>query len=260
MGWRRWFEGWVAAPRETRSTGFSALPEEYFTATAAFVADCLELSPLSDSVLDVGCASAGVTGRVAASCREIVGVDAVPGLLADAVSAGLRAGGGGPARFVASDARRLPLPSGAFDKVYCLGMIHTLPSRQDGVRVLLELIRVCRPGGRILVGSVPDRGRRWRSRAEAWRLGGARERFALLGSVLLPGPVKSVLQRLSGHEPSRRLVYLEYDFDALRRRLEALGLACRVVDFPAGFWSRDFRLTRSNLVVEVPADGDAHGG
>ncbi|HUP25824.1 MAG TPA: class I SAM-dependent methyltransferase [Thermoanaerobaculia bacterium] len=252
LGWRRWFEGWQAQPQENRSTGFSALPDEYFTATAEFVADCLELAPAFDSVLDVGCASAGVTGRVAASSRELTGVDAMPGLLRDAVRAGIRAAAGGPARFVAADARRLPLPSQAFDKVYCLGMIHTLPSRQDGIRVLLELVRVCRPGGKILVGSVPDHARRWRARAEAWRRGGMRERFSLLASLLLPGPLKSVARRLAGHEQSRGLVYLEYDFDALRRRLESLGLECRVVEFPGNFWSRDFRLTRSNLVVTLP--------
>jgi SAM-dependent methyltransferase len=157
---------------------------------------------------------------------------------------------------VAADARRLPLPLRAFDKVYSLGMIHTLPSRQDGIRVLLELVRVCRPGGKILVGSVPDRSRRWRARAEAWRRGGMRERFSLIASLLLPAPLKAVARRLAGHERSRGLVYLEYDFDALRRRLESLGLECRVVEFPANFWSRDFRLTRSNLVVTVPADAD----
>jgi hypothetical protein len=103
------------------------------------------------------------------------------------------------------------------------------------------------------VGSVPDRGRRWRARWESFRRGGTRSRLEILASLLLPPPVKSALRRWLGRT-DERLVYLEYDLAAVGRALAAEGLDCRVVEFPPDFWSRDFRLTRSNLLVSLPGE------
>ncbi|HSL84654.1 MAG TPA: class I SAM-dependent methyltransferase, partial [Thermoanaerobaculia bacterium] len=207
-----------------------------------------------DSVLDVGCSSAGVGRRVARRCRSFTGIDATLGLLADAARDGIETGAGGSARFLASDGRRLPFPDGAFTAVYCTGVIHTLPSQDDGLRVVRELVRVCRPGGRVLVGALPDRALRWSARAEAWRRGSWRERAELAAAVLLPGPVKGALRRVTGRAPRHSLIAIEYDLDALRHHLHDLdpALETRIVPFPEDFWSRDFRLTRSNLVIEVP--------
>lgn len=259
-GWQEWFRGWLEQPLDRRSTGFSALPDEYFEATAAFVADTLGLDPQGDSVLDVGCSSAGVGRRVARRCRRFTGVDATPGLLRDAVRSGN--GGGAPGRFLASDGRRLPFPDGAFSAVYCTGVIHTLPSREDGLRVVRELVRVCRPGGRVLVGALPDRGRRWSARAEAWRRGSWGERLRLAAAVLLPGPVKTLLRRLTGRPRTHHLVALEYDLRRLERHLHDHDptLRCRTLPFPPDFWSRDFRTTRSNLVIDLPGTAAAAAG
>lgn len=253
-GWEEWFRGWLAQPLDRRSTGFSALPDEYFEASGRFVADVLELDPEEDSVLDVGCSSAGVGRRVARRCRNFTGADATLGLLADAARDRIETGAGRSARFFASDARRLPFSDGGFTAVYCTGVIHTLPSQDDGLRVVRELVRVCRPGGRVLVGALPDRARRWSARAEAWRRGSWRERAELAAAVLLPGPVKGALRRLTGRAPRHRLIAIEYDLDALRHHLHDLdpALETRIVPFPEDFWSRDFRLTRSNLVIDVP--------
>ena len=45
--------------------------------------------------------------------------------------------------------------------------------------------------------------------------------------------------------------FLDYDLRAIARALEARGLRCRVEDFPADYWSTDFRSTRSNLLITV---------
>jgi SAM-dependent methyltransferase len=255
--WLEWFQSWLERPLEQRSSGFAALPDEYFAAAGGFVAGALELDPENDSVLDVGCDSAMLSRRVAPRCRRLTGADLVPGLLWSAPVSTVRTGSGERPGFLAADARRLPFRDGAFDKVYCISTIHTLPSREDGFRVVRELARVCAPSGRVLVGSVPDRSRRWRARLEAWRRGGWRERLELTGSVLLPAPLKSGLRRLVRIAPRHRLIALEYDLGALRRRLEELDLECRVVPFPEDFWSRDFRATRSNLLVSVPERAEA---
>lgn len=242
--WGEWFRGWLGEPLAKRSTGFSALPDEYFDASARFVADALDLDAAIDTVLDVGCSSGGLSARVAPRCRSLIGVDATIGLLTDADGLGV----------AASDGRRLPFADGAFTKVYCTGTIHTLPSQEDGVRVIRELVRVCAPGGRVLVGAVPDRGRRWHARREAWRRGNARDRLELAASILLPASLKVALRHLAGRAPGHRLVYLEYDLRGLRGRLGELALDARPLPFPGDFWSRDFRITRSNLVIDVPVD------
>jgi hypothetical protein len=48
-----------------------------------------------------------------------------------------------------------------------------------------------------------------------------------------------------------RVVLLDYDVAALAARLSARGHRCRVLDYPPDYWSRDFRRTRSNLLIEV---------
>lgn len=254
--WREWFQGWVDQPPERRSTGFSALPDEYFAAMGTHVAHLLELAPERDAVLDVGCASGGVTRKVAPRCREIAGADATAGLLLDAAGIGIRSASGRPILLAGADGRRLPWPDGSFDKVYCVGVIHTLPRLDDGFRVAREALRVCRPGGRVLIGAVPDRTRRWSARAELWRRGDRGQRARLVAAVLLPAPARSALRRLLGSPPGHRLIALEHDLRELARRIREIhpDADCRVVPFPRDFWSRDFRTTRSNLVIRIPAE------
>ena len=260
-GWRQWFDGWLEQPPARRSTGFSALPADYFDASADFLAGALELEAGDDTVLDVGCASGAISYRVAGRCRALVGVDATPGLVRDAARTAESRGPHGPVRFLGADGRRLPFADGVFSRVYCTGVIHTLPSREDGLHVIRELVRVCRPGGRVLVGALPDRDRRWRARAEVWRRGTWRDRIELMASVVLPRAVKRALRRLTRIESRHRLVALEYDLEELGRRIRGIDprLRCRRLRFPRSFWSRDFRATRSNLLIEIPSSGTAVG-
>lgn len=248
--WRQWFDGWLAQPLEKRSTGFSNLPREYFTATGAFIAEVLDLDSDADSVLDVGCDSAAVSRWVAPRCRRLTGFDLVAGQVRDSSRLDIRCAAGEAPRFFTADARLQPLPAGAFDKAYCISVIHTLPTHEDGFRVIREMVRVCRPGGRILVGGVPDRSLHRRGRAERWKRGSWRQRLEIAASLLLPAPVKGLLRRALGLPPP--LVYLEYDLPALSERVRELGVDCRVVPFPEDFWSVDFRTTRSNLLITLP--------
>jgi SAM-dependent methyltransferase len=252
VGWRQWFESWLEQPVDRRSTGFSSLPDAYFNATAAFVADALELDPARDSLLDVGCSSAGVTRRLAARARRLTGADSVSGLLADAARLGIADATGRPARFVTTDGRRLPFADGAFDKVSCMSMIHVLASHDDAERVVRELIRVTAPGGTVLIGGLPDRARRGRARLEYWRRGGWREKLEVLGALLLPTALRARLRRLFRIQPRHRLVALQFDLERVSARLGALAPHCRKLTFPPDFWSRDFRETRSNLVISLP--------
>jgi SAM-dependent methyltransferase len=247
--WREWFEGWLNEPLTKRSTGTGTLPEEYFTSAAAFVVSTLRLDASTDQVLDVGCDSAMISRRVAPHCRRFVGVDFIPGMLCDAQ----RAGGHPSLNMAAADGRQLPFRSHAFDKVYCSAVIHTLPSIGDGEALVDELIRVCRPGGEVLVASVPDIRKRRSSQRLIWRRASLSQRLAMIASWALPPAIRHPLKRAAGRPSIDPMRYLEYDLAALARRLTGRGLVAEVVDFPDTYWSVDFRTSRSNLHITLPA-------
>jgi ubiquinone/menaquinone biosynthesis C-methylase UbiE/GNAT superfamily N-acetyltransferase len=250
--WRQWFEGWLNEPVAKRSIGFHQLPEEAFTAMADHIAATLSLSPGRDSVLDVGCDSALVTRHVRPHCSRLTGVDFIPGMLIDAQ----RARGGtaqeGATRFAAADGRALPFPDRSFAKAYCSGVVHTLPTHGDSFKMILEMVRVAGPGGTVLVAAIPDVRKRWRGRIAAWKVAGTRERARMIGAWITPSPVRRLARRVLHRETDGALRYLEFDLVKTQESLRSHGLMCAVLDYPKDFWSRDFRETRSNLLISVP--------
>jgi len=256
VAWREWFEGWLKEPLARRSIGFHELPEEAFKAMAGHISATLQLDPSRDLVLDVGCDSALVTRHVAKRCAGLVGVDFIPGLLVDAKRArNLEAAVPEAPHFAAADGRALPFPSGTFAKAYCSGVVHTLPGHEDGLAMILEMVRVLEPGGQALVAAVPDLEKRGQARQEAWRLGGLRERAQLVAAMSLPRTARNLARRLLPGLIRPALRYLDYDLQEIRTLLESRGLGCAIVDYPADFWSRDFQRTRSNLLISVPSGG-----
>ncbi|MBI4526155.1 MAG: class I SAM-dependent methyltransferase [Deltaproteobacteria bacterium] len=255
--WREWFESWLEKPMTQRSTGFYDMPEEYFVATAKYISETLQLNPLSDAVLDVGCDSAMISRLVAPRSRRFVGVDFIPGLLAQIPKNAIRGAAGRPASLVAADGRHLPFREGVFDKAYCSAVLQTLPSHEDGFKIIEALTRACRPGGKILVSSVPDTAKRLVGYLEMWRRGGMKDRLMLLGSLLTPRPLKDLLSRLLGLKPRYRLVCLEYDLKKIKSMLDARGFHCQILHFPEQYPSRDFRKTRSNLLIQKPMENKA---
>lgn len=104
-------------------------------------------------VLDV--ATGNGTAAVAAARRytDVVGVDFVPALLE---RARLRAAADGlPVEFREGDAENLPVESGAFDVVLSTFGVMFAP---DHERAASELVRACKPGGKIGLASWTPEG------------------------------------------------------------------------------------------------------
>ena len=257
--WREWFEGWRNQPAGCRSTGCSELPPACFVATADYIASTLALDPMSDAVLDVGCDSALVSRLVAPRCRDFVGVDFIPALLTGARDDVRGSQSGVPLRLAAADGRQLPFPSSTFTKVYCSGVVHTLPSHADGLALIDELVRVCAPGGQVLVAAVPDAAKRLLACLDIWRRAGLAQKLALPMWWITPHSLRRLIKRRLGLPPQNPMGFLQYDLCDVKRRLEARGLATEVLDFPATYWSVDFRRTRSNLLVRIPGSASVHG-
>jgi SAM-dependent methyltransferase len=105
-----------------------------------------------ERVLDVACGSGNAALAAARRFCRVVGVDGAPALLERARR---RAGAEGlEVTFLEGDADDLCFPDGSFEVVLsACGAVAT----PDGERRAGELLRVCRPGGRIgMVGWTPD--------------------------------------------------------------------------------------------------------
>ena len=250
--WSEWFNGWLNEPLEKRSTGYHALTEEQFYLTAEHIASILSLNPKSDLVLDLGCDSAMASRFVAPRCRGFVGVDFISAMLRDIDRKDVRSADGHRVNFAAADGRALPFSSGVFTKAYCSAVIHTLPSHEDAFRVISELARVCRPGGEVLIASVPDIHKIPQARMLALRNAKLIDKAKLVVLYLIPRPIKNILRRFFRLGRRNRLEFLEFDLRGLKRSLEKEDLECEVLDYPKDYWSEDFRTTRSNLVIRIP--------
>lgn len=96
-----------------------------------------------ERALDVGAGAGALALALAPLVREVVGLDPVPELLELARARGLP-----NTEFVEGDGAALPFPDGSFDLA---GTHHTLHHVLRPERVVAELARVTRPGGRVLV-------------------------------------------------------------------------------------------------------------
>ena len=109
-----------------------------------------------DEVLDLGCATGGLTAAVAKETgAHLVGCDRSIALL----DYGRRICGRVSMPLVSADGARLPFGSGSFDRVIASLVLHQVHDRQE---VLDEVARALRSGGQLLVCTVtPDAAAQW---------------------------------------------------------------------------------------------------
>jgi SAM-dependent methyltransferase len=113
------------------------------------VLDMAQLQP-GEVVLDVGCGSGVVVREVArrtAGANRLIGVDMSPYLLSEARQLARQCGYEDRIEFQEGRAEALPLPDDSID----VTLSCTVMEEGDADRMLVELIRVTKPGGRIAV-------------------------------------------------------------------------------------------------------------
>ncbi len=103
-------------------------------------------------VLEVGCAAGFLAAIVAPRVGAYAGVDLASEPLQVARRLGLV-----NATFKHTDGATLPFPAGSFDAVLCYDVFTNLPSFKDGEPLIESMLRVVKPGGRVFIGSIPDR-------------------------------------------------------------------------------------------------------
>jgi SAM-dependent methyltransferase len=123
---------------------------------AAYIIDVLKIMP-SDEVLDVCCGNGLVTARVAATAREVTGVDYSRLLLKQAsdISSATNIA------YIEGDARSLTsvLAGRRFGKMYVSAAFQYF-DQQTGRDVLVGLRQVAKPDARLGIFDVPDRARK----------------------------------------------------------------------------------------------------
>jgi len=218
-----------------------------------------KLAPLAGTtVLEVGCGAGAITKGLVGDAKWVTAVDFSHPMLLQARRSGLSA-----PDYVTADASLLPFRAGSFDRVVCYSVFNNFPSLDFAAQVLRELARVARPGGRVLIGQVPnaDRQEAWLrdysarfggappSRARVW-LGASKHR-ALRG-------LRAVL-RFVGKQPPPALALLYYRAEFFTRVAAELQHRCDVM--PAfnllqdgnGPAVADYRLDVCITVTSLPA-------
>lgn len=109
-------------------------------------------------VLEIGCGSGAVLSRLLHQGQDGVGADLSFALLArrrDLAAEGCRL------QLLNAEGGRLPLRDETFDRVLCYSVIQCYPTPEYARNAVRELIRVCRPSGKILLGDVFGTGERF---------------------------------------------------------------------------------------------------
>lgn len=114
-------------------------------------------------VLDAGCGDGALVRALAGGGADVTGLDADPAMLAAARAATSEAGL--RATFVPGRLDRLPFPDASFDVAVAVTVLCSVPDAPHAVR---EMVRVLRPGGRLVIGEFA----RWSLRAMLRRLRG----------------------------------------------------------------------------------------
>jgi SAM-dependent methyltransferase len=115
-----------------------------------------------DRVLDVACGAGTLLGMFAPRVRRGVGVDLTTAMLLQGRARGLEHRG---VLLVRGAAEQLPFSDGTFSIVVTTWAVHHFA---DPLAIVREMVRVCRPGGRVAIGdSVGDEDDAKRARQNA---------------------------------------------------------------------------------------------
>jgi ubiquinone/menaquinone biosynthesis C-methylase UbiE len=145
-------------------SNFDRIAEDYDESLPAHVVDhylerrarfVIEHCPRG-SALDVGCGTGALAARLAGAGYEMVGVDPSEGMLRVLEQRTSQVRG------VRGSGTSLEFPDDSFDLVYCVAVMHHIAAAADVSRTLAEMVRVAKPGGRVLVWDHNPRNPYWR--------------------------------------------------------------------------------------------------
>jgi ubiquinone/menaquinone biosynthesis C-methylase UbiE len=136
------------------------------------------------------------------------------------------------ATFRVADGGRLPFAAGQFNGAFCYDVFTNFPDFETGAPIIAEMLRVVKPGSRVLIGSIPDAATKAAYEARTVEVGAELE--ARFGRVVPPAPRPPTLgKRLRDllRTPAEPVIVCYYferaDFEALAR---SLGCTVTITD------------------------------
>jgi len=240
---REKFQVWAGRDIEMRSTG-GRVNTTHFQEVAAHISKMLNMNSNCHHVLDVGCDSGLVSRHVARLVNALIGVDFIAEMVFDVKHIDT----GSNTRFMVADGASLPFRSQTFSRVYSYNVIHQMDSKEQGLSLIEEMIRVCQPGGIVLVGDVPDRNKRWQYISGElfsfkqpqffYRWYRDIKRIATMG-----------LKSVGGQKFELARLPIWYDLQDLKHCFEERGFSCDLIDqvTPLPYW-----FYRTNLRIKIP--------
>lgn len=177
------------------------------------------MTPCS-SVLEIGCAAGFLAYGIAPKVGRYVGVDLAKPVIVAAKKLGLK-----NADFRVADGMQLPFPDGGFDAAFCYDVFTNFPDLSVGEPIIKEMLRVVKPGGYVLIGSIPDGDLRASYEKRVAEVAG--ELGKKYGPAQLQAPAKQgflqlIKRRFSKVEPSIVCYYFtKADFISMAARLGA---------------------------------------
>jgi len=105
----------------------------------------------NNSLLEVGCGAGMLLGPLSQYVGEAVGVDIAKSMLKKAkiIFPYLK--------LCVAQANNLPFQDFSFDKVLCAGVFHYFPNLKYAKEAIIELKRVCKFKGKIMITFIPDK-------------------------------------------------------------------------------------------------------
>lgn len=182
----------------------------------------LQLSS-TDRVLDFGCGGGYFTIELAKLAKEAIGLDVNPYLDSILIPPQLR----GRLRYIVTEGRTLPFPDHYFDKVLAS---EVLPMAADPAEFIVEIRRVLRPGGRlIVVNGAGHPAIRDAYRSNGWLL----RLFRRLYGERVPSSYDEYCRILQASFGTAQRRFL--DLDDIRGVLETNGFKLRQVAYSPGY-------------------------
>jgi SAM-dependent methyltransferase len=134
----------------TRQAGLFSGPDSPFAQRPAGTVSWLEPLDTGMVALDVACGAAHAAEAAAPRVREVVGIDLTPRLL-ELGAQRLREAGIANVLLQEANAESLPFVDESFDLVFCRSSLHHFA---DPHRAVAEMVRTCRPGGRVVLADL----------------------------------------------------------------------------------------------------------
>ena len=153
----------LAPPSTNGATDFDTIAAHYDNSLPAHVVQhylrkrgaFIRRHSLPGAALEVGCGTGLLAGRLAHWGYAVTGLDPSRGMLAEMSRRHPEL------TAIAGSGEALPFPEDQFDLTYCVAVLHHVAAPAAVRQTLREMVRVTRPGGRIIVWDHNPRNPYW---------------------------------------------------------------------------------------------------